>query len=315
MVKVVISKGNAYTATLKALELTDFKQLVKGKKKIVIKPNLVVPVHSSKGITTDVNVVKAILDFLPDYKKVVIADGSSKVDETFKLNGYNRLAKEYGIPLLNLNEDEMVNVTVTNPFVFREIKIAKTVLDSDFLISVAKLKTHSLTGITGSMKNLIGICPKSQKLKLHAFLPYSLLDLFSIILPDFGIIDGIVANEIDENIPHPVKMGIVLAGKDCVALDAVASKIMGMCPEEISHVWNAHKMGLGTADLTQIEIVGEAINNLKRNFRIKRFNLRSYNQKIFTSILIKLKLFDLVYPYIEKTLTKNLLVKIVKSFF
>jgi uncharacterized protein (DUF362 family) len=315
MIKVSIVQGNAYDATITALKLTNFRRMIKGKRKIIIKPNLVVPIHSSQGITTDVNVVRAILDSLPNPKKAIIADGSSRVNETFKLNGYDRLADEYNIQLIDLNEDEMIEVKVDNPLAFKKIEIARTVLDSDFLISVAKLKIHSLTGITGSLKNMMGVCPKNQKLKLHAFLPNSLLDLFSVVFPDFGVIDGIVANEIDENVPHPVKMDIVLASKDCVALDAVASKIMGMNPKEVSHIWKSYKRGLGIAELEQIEIIGENLNNIKRIFKRSGFNPRSYSQKIVVSFLIKLKLFDLFYPYIEKILSKKLLLRIIKPLF
>lgn len=312
MVKVAIIRGNAYNATLRALELTKFRKIIKGRKKIIIKPNLVLPIHSTKGITTDVNVVRAILDFLPSSKKVIIADGSSEVEKTFKLNEYAKLAKEYGVQLMNLEKDEKIKVRINRPIVFREIDIAKTVLRSDFVISVAKLKIHSLTGITGSLKNMMGVCPKVQRLKLHAFLPYSLLDLFSIILPDFGIIDGIIGNEIDENIPHPVKVGVILASKDCVALDIVASEIMGINVEKVFHVCSMYRKRSWDKKNRQIEIVGEDIKNVKKIFKRKNFNLRSYTQKMIAHVLINLGIFDPLYSSIEK----NLLVrKLLKSMF
>jgi uncharacterized protein (DUF362 family) len=136
-----------------------------------------------------------------------------------------------------------------------------------------------------------------------------------VVFPDFGVIDGVVANEVDENIPHPVNMGVILASEDCVALDIVASEIMGMAAREVPHVWKAYKMGFGVSDLSQIEVVGENINNIKKVFNRGGFNVRSYRQKIFVAVLMRLKLFDSVYPYLEKKLAKKLLLKIVRSVF
>lgn len=303
MSKVAIVKGNAYDATVKALELTNFKKLVKGKQKILIKPNLVAPVHSSKGITTDVSVVRAVLDYLPEPEKAVIADGSDRASETFGLNGYNQLANEYGIEVVDLNEEnEWVEVAVKNPLIFERIKIAKRIAESDFLISVGKLKIHSIAIVTGALKNLMGICPKDYKLKIHAFIPNSLVDLLSVKIPDFGVIDGIVANEIDENIPYPIKMNIVLASKDCIALDAIAAKVIGMSYENVPYLQLTFKRF--DFNPSKIEILGEKIEDIERKFRKRNFNLRSDSQRIATRMLIGINAYDWFYhsifPYLKK---------------
>jgi uncharacterized protein (DUF362 family) len=303
MPKVAIVKGNAYDATVKALALTKFKELAKGKQRIVIKPNLVVPIHSSKGITTDVNVVKAVLDCLPKPEKAVIADGSDRASETFEINGYDKLAEEYGIKIIDLNkENEWAEIAVKNPMVFERIKMARRVVESDFLISVGKLKIHSVAVITGSLKNLMGTCPKDYRLKIHAFIPNSLVDLLSAKMPDFGLIDGMVANEIDENVPYPVKMDIVLASGDCFALDATAAKVIGIDWREVPFLQLLSKSVSFNPD--EVDVLGEKIEDVERKFRRKKFNLRSSSQSMMTRALMGVGAFDYFYhhilPYIIK---------------
>jgi len=301
---VAIAKGTAYEAAVKALHLTNFRQLAKGKKRIVIKPNLVIPIHSSKGITTDVNVVKAVLDCLPDYSKTVIVEGALDISKTFRLNGYDKLAGEYGIELIDLEEeDKWIEVAVKTPLALQSIKIAKRVAESDFFVSVGKLKIHSQTTVTGAMKNTMGVCPKDQRLKIHSYLPKSLIDLLSLRMPDFGVIDGIVANEIDENIPYPVRMGIVLAGKDCVALDRTVAEVMCVNPLAVEHVKMASERGFGGFETN---VVGEKIEDVKKNFRMGGFSLRGDGQRIVGKMLIEIGAFEWFYrnifPIIKKFL-------------
>jgi len=302
--KVAITKGNAYTATKKVLELTDFKKMLKGKSKIVIKPNLVVAKKASEGITTDVNIVRAILDQIPSNKKISIVEGCSAATTSFELNGYLDLKKQYDIDIIDANLSEYKKVKVRKPLVLKSIKISKHVLNSDFLISVGKLKIHSIALITGSLKNMMGACPKEEKFKIHSFIPRSLIDLISLILPDFGVIDGIVANEMDENVSHPIKMGIILASKDCVALDSVASRVMGVEPEDVYYIKRSAEIGFGKINTNDIEIVGEKLEKIRRNFR-RTFVLRSESQRLIIKLLFQMGLYEFTIPYIRKV--KNLL--------
>jgi len=299
---VAIAKGTGYEAAVKALHLTGFKQFAKGKKRIVIKPNLVVPVHSSKGITTDVNVVRAVLDCLPDCSKAVIAEGAFDTSETFKLDGYDKLASEYGVELVDLEKEaEWKEVKVKEPFVLKSIKMAKRVVESDFVVSVGKLKIHSQTTVTGAMKNMMGACPKDQRLRIHSYLPKSLIDLLSVKMPDFGVIDGIVANEMDENVPYPIRMNIVLAGEDCVALDRTATDVMCINPLAAEYIKMAFERGFGEFEA---KIVGESIEDVKKTFRTRGFSLRSDGQRIGCMMLIEIGAFEWFYKNIFPTILK-----------
>jgi len=303
MSKVAIIKGNPYEATVKALKLTNFKNFIKNKNKIVIKPNLVTTAKAEEGVTTDVNVVRAILDQIPDTEKVLIVEGSEPASESFKVNGYHELEKEYNVNILDLKGGEWLNVSVNKPLALKNVKISKIVFDSDFLISVAKLKIHRVAIVTGALKNLMGLCPLEQKIKIHAFIPKSIVDLLTVKFPDFGVIDGIVANEIDENIPHPIKMGVVLASKDCVSLDAVASEIMGVDSRKLFYIQKAEEKSFGIADLSKIEVIGSRIESVKKKFNLTS-NLIGSSERMALKILLRTGTYEWsnrqILPYVRK---------------
>ena len=54
---------------------------------------------------------------------------------------------------------------------------------------------------------------------------------------------------------------------DPVAVDAVAASIMGFEPREIAYLRQAEIMGLGTADLAAITILGDPVSTSRHRFR------------------------------------------------
>lgn len=62
-------------------------------------------------------------------------------------------------------------------------------------------------------------------------------------------------------------MNLVIAGADPVAVDTVGAAVMGVSPTEVKHLVLAERKGLGTCRLEKIEIIGEQIEKVRRNFR------------------------------------------------
>lgn len=312
--KVILVRGEPFKATKKALRLVNFKRCVKNKEKIVIKPNLCLALPSWMGITTDVEVVRGILEMLPHPEQAVVVEGASEATKAFEVNRYHELTKEYGTKLVDLNRGSFKVVFVHRHFRLKRIKVSESALNSDFIISVGKLKPHSVAMTTGTLKNMMGVCPKDERLKIHAWLPWSLLDLLSVIHPNFGVIDGVIANEYNEGDPHPIKMGIILAGTDCVAVDAIASWIMGIHPQEVPYLNGAARMGLGENNLKHIRLEGD--RPFRRIFRRSGLNFRSHViQKMFIPFLLKSKLFGPSWRYFGKLSSVRSLEKIMKFLF
>jgi len=160
-----------------------------------------------------------------------------------------------------------VEVSPPNPLALKRVKIAKTALEST-LISVPKLKLHRITGVTLSLKNMMGTV--SRKGSMHSHLSKNIADLASIVKPSIAVIDGIVAGEGHETSENPVEMNLVIAGTDPVAVDAVGAAVMGVSPKDIKHLCLAEEKGLGTCDLSKIEVLGQPIESVRRKFRKSR---------------------------------------------
>jgi uncharacterized protein (DUF362 family) len=143
--------------------------------------------------------------------------------------------------------------------------VAKTALES-LIISVPKLKLHRLATVTLGIKNMMGAL--ASKGGMHnGKLNENIADLASALKPSLTVIDGIIAGEGHETSGNPVEMNLVIAGTDPVAVDAVGAAVMGISPANVKHLVLAEKKGLGTCHLEKIEVIGEPIEKVKRNFR------------------------------------------------
>lgn len=69
---------------------------------------------------------------------------------------------------------------------------------------------------------------------------------------------------------EPKVKNFILASADSVAVDAVAAKMMGFEPMQIPYIRMCHERGLGTGDLTQIDVMGEDISAVDFGFESKR---------------------------------------------
>jgi len=269
MAEVAIVKGtNPVEVTVKALEMIDVDEALSEKKPVLIKPNYINASHPSTGITTDSRVIEGVVKFLKNrgVKDVLIGEGSGFTDtfKAFRVAGVDKVAKRWNVGLIDLNKDEFVEVSPPSPLALKRVKIAKTALEST-IISVPKLKLHRMTGVTLSIKNMMGaVAPKGS---MHNHLNEKIADLASTIKPSIAVVDGIIASKGHETSGNPLEMNLVIAGTDPVAVDAVGAAVMGVRPDRVKHLRLAEKKGIGTCNLKRIRIVGEPIERVRKKFR------------------------------------------------
>ena len=273
----VVKRGSHETTqavvlrTLKLIPLKDF--ITNSEEKILINPNWVTSDHFSTGNITSTYTLEGIIIYLLQEaninpEKITIADGGSfgLSESFFKLNKVFRL-EEYGIQIKNLNDDNIVkNVKIINPLALKTVNIAKTALDASCIISVPSLKTHNMAKTTLSMKNMMGtISPKSI---MHSNLHKKIADLVSILRSKmrFQIIDGIIGSKGWELGGKPIKMDLIIAGEDPVAVDRVGSAIIGYGLDKVKYLQHGEKKGLGTANLEEIKIIGKSISEVYYKF-------------------------------------------------
>ena len=271
---VAIVKGQrGYEPVFKALDLIDFESALKGYKKVLIKVNFITTMTWDTGATTDPIVVEAIiqrLKKLPVEIYVVESDATmTNADKAFEATGMKYMCKQYGVECLNLRHvKDKVKLPVPGCETLKSITVPRLVTESA-IISAAKMKTHIATKVTLGMKNMFGLLPDKLKMKYHAKgISKVIVDINTVLKPNLTVIDGFVAMEGKGPVDgSPVKMDLIIAGKDPVATDATAARVMGIDPHEISHIRTAHKKELGNID--NIEIVGTKLDDVKRVFKRK----------------------------------------------
>jgi uncharacterized protein (DUF362 family) len=270
--KVAIVKGErGHEPVFKALDLVDYKKALSGYKRVLIKVNFITDKTWETGATTDPVVVEAIiqrLKTLPVEVYVVESDATmTGANKAFEATGMKAMADRYGVECLNLRYvEDKVKVDIPDGKALNSITVPRIVTESA-IISAAKLKTHSSTKVTLGMKNLFGLLPDKMKGKYHILgISKVITDINSVLKPALTLIDGFVAMEGSGPVSgDPVKMDLIMAGKDVVATDATACRVMGFDPYEVAHIRMAHERGLGEIDA--IEIVGEPLSNVMRKFK------------------------------------------------
>jgi uncharacterized protein (DUF362 family) len=246
--------------------LIDYQTALAGFKKVLIKVNFITTMTWDTGATTDPIVVEAIiqrLKKLPVEVFVVESDATmTNADKAFEATGMAEMCKKYGVECLNLRHvPDKVKIKIPNGECLKDITVPRIVTESA-IISAAKMKTHMSTKVTLGMKNMFGILPEKLKMKYHA------IGINKVIVDINTVINGFVAMEgKGPTDGSPVKMDLIIAGKDPVATDATGARVMGIDPHEISHIRKAHQKGLGNID--EIEIVGSQLDYVKRMFKRK----------------------------------------------
>jgi uncharacterized protein (DUF362 family) len=269
-------------ATQKALSLIHPTIDVKPDDRVLIKPNCVRPSRPSTGVTTDSQIVEAIVEYLKDKgaSDITIAEGGNPgTDRAFRLTGLKDLSERHDLNLVNLNDDGWEEVPIPGGVALKKVRIARTVLGSTCIINVPKLKIHHMAQVTLSLKNFMGVIVGNRGEVMHHRLGEKIVDLASLFKPRLNVIDGIVGAEMDEVVGRPVSMNVVLAGVDMVATDTVGSAVMGVDPYGVRHVRMAAERGLGIGDLERIRILGDSIESVRKCFSQEYSDekLRSYD--------------------------------------
>jgi len=242
--------------------------------KVIIKPNLFLPLSYKTGATTNPLLIEALIDILREngIKKIIIGEGSvigENTERCFKECGIEEIAKRKEVELLDFKKDDFIPMSISNGKVFRILKIPKTVAYSDAIINLPVLKTHDCFPVTLGLKNMKGVIHEKDKARFHLLdLAQCIVDLNKIVLPRITIIDGTVGMEgMGPAYGLPANMGIILSSFDTVAADTVGSMVMGIDPMSVSYIKLAAEQGLGFSNISDIDILGSKIEEVGRKFK------------------------------------------------
>jgi uncharacterized protein (DUF362 family) len=251
---------------------------VKGRN-ILLKPNLV-EFEPESSINTHPMLVHAAYEAFRAMgaATVRIAEGPGHRRNTLDLAdaaGYFQTVPDFESSFVDLNLDEVTRVKpAAQVSRIKKLYLPNSALGADLLVSMAKMKTHHWAGATLSMKNLFGVVPSGiygwPKNVLHwAGIDESIADLHNAYQNHFAIVDGIVGMEGNGPIQGtPKAAGVLVAGRDPVAVDATCCRIMKIDPLRIRYLQLASGEG-GSAILEgNIAQLGETIQSVSTPFEL-----------------------------------------------
>ena len=258
MATVSIIKATYSDPQIEALlaPLGGMEQFVKKNDNVLLKVNLLSAKDPQKAVTTHPEFVRAVA-------RAVRAAGAEPfigdspggpfsktyLKKVYKRSGLENMAAEEAIPL-NFNTGAK-KLDIPEGKRLQRSPICNYALNADKVIALPKLKTHSFQYMTLACKIMYGVVPGLTKAKYHAQFPRRvsfadmMLDILTIIKPRLYILDGILAMQGQgPGSGDPVKMDLVLASTDAVAMDIAVCKILGVEPVGIPVLKRAKIRGL-----------------------------------------------------------------------
>lgn len=256
-----------------------FEEIIVGKelveiKKVLIKPNLVNGGPSHTGVTVDLRILEVLIHILKENSidNIYIGEASlADTEKVFEALGVYKFERS-GVEVVNFEKDKWEIVRSPLGLSLKDFLVPRTLLDCDLILNIAKMKTHDVTGVSLSLKNLFGCLSRGgRKIAHKTDVDNAIVDIFSFLSKNKEIIsfvDGLVALEGKRGptIGKPVKLNCVLASSDSVALDATCVEIMGSDPKKIRHLSLANEFGLG--EMGEKVVIEGQIKNIKKKFEM-----------------------------------------------
>lgn len=271
--------------------LGGMSSFVQKNSRVLIKPNVLCGLKAHTGATVCPETIETLvsLSFNAGATKVYIAEASNwGIDSMQALTfcGFDALAKRTGAFLIDLKKEKLINKKIDNP-IHDSINLPQILFDVDAVINVPVLKTHNQAIVSVSLKNLaVGVCsdeekkkrihsiglyqPPSEELKMRGtLLDYMIVDVSEVLPCSLVVVDGFFGME---GWGSPIKgtppgAGLLIAGKNRVAVDSVASSLIGVVPEEVPHIVLAHEKDLGEMDLDKIDVIGARLEDVRTPFK------------------------------------------------
>jgi len=265
------------------------------------------------------SVIKLIKERTDDVAIVESDTSVEEAEVAFERYGGYKMVEKYGVELVNaskLSEEELVDPKIPDPQYYINqdsyawlpaelrdmwlhdhiLKLPKTWLGSTRIsIPVIKSQNTPFVVMSLSLKNMYGLLPEVDKFRRYHEMkkwkgrPHdftikaanAVLDICQIAPPSYTIIDGLWGL-FGTGAPvtgDEVKIGVIVAGKDPVAVDTVAADIVGFDIRNMEMYVKAEKLGIGTSDLNKISIVGDNIGDVRVKVKLD-VSVESYDALI-----------------------------------
>ena len=263
----------------KAVDLSHGLDQLPARAKIFIKPNIVFWTKATNfpkyGVITTSRVVEDMVVLLKErgFDDISIGEGTVLRDpkdmatqlHAFEALGYEKLNQRYGVKPINIWQRPFEKVDLGDGV---EVKFNSDILNSDFVVDLPVMKTHSMTRVSLGIKNLKGMIDIPSRKKCHNTHPTKDLHFWVSRLADkmppiFTLIDGIYTAERGPNIDGRMhRSDLLVASADILSADLVGARLLGQEPAEVPHLVHAARKRNRPLDLSDIDLAGEPIESL-----------------------------------------------------
>ena len=264
----------------KAVDLAKGLDHLPNKAKVFIKPNIVFWTKATNfpkwGVITTSRVIEDVVELLKErgIDDITIGEGmvlgKAKDKETpahaFETLGYNVLKKKYGVKSVNVFDGDLEKVDLGDGI---ELTFGAEILHSDFVVDIPAMKTHNQTVVSLGIKNLKGMLDLQSRKICHNADPnrdlnFHVARLADKMPPMLTILDGIYTLEKGPSFDGRMhRSNILVASSDVLSADMVGAKILGYEPAQVPHLVNAAENRNRPYDLSDVETVGEKIEDVK----------------------------------------------------
>jgi uncharacterized protein (DUF362 family) len=285
---VVVLKTQPETVVadyIRAQEMAGMAQALDPSKPVILKDNISWHFGYPAANTTPWQLEAAVLGLKKSgFNDLVVVQNKTVVTNAYKgerLNRFLPVFRKYNLPVkYNFRPEDMQWVkyepkgkTLVLHKIFPEGILIPDYFFGKNVFHLPTVKTHIYTTTTGAMKNAFGGLLNTRRHYTHSVIHETLVDLLMIQKEIhsgiFATMDGThCGSGPGPRTMVPVEKDVILASSDCVAIDAVAAKIMGFDPLSIPFIRIAHEHGLGCGDVSKIEILGEDVSSWNFNFRV-----------------------------------------------
>ena len=249
---------------------------IRSGERVLIKPNLLKGRPPADAVTTHPEIVRAMIRLVHQAgARAFVGDspGIGDLRAVAERSGVLAVIEQEGASLAEFDDA----VTVKGRGRFQRFEIARAAYEADAIINLPKLKTHGMTTLTGAVKNLFGCVPGKRKVQWHfntgvnhELFATMLNELCALLKPRLTIMDAVIGME--GNGPgsgEPRLIGVVIAGRDPVAVDVDSSGVLGVSLERLPLIRAAAAAGYGETRPDRITVIGGSIASVA----IKHFRL------------------------------------------
>jgi uncharacterized protein (DUF362 family) len=262
---IAIAEGTPEAAVRAAVgALGGIQAFVRRGQKVVIKPNMSFAPDVERASNTHPEVVRTLVALCREAGagRVRVLDHPLRQAELC-IEGVKQACSPFDKDMVHgLDKPGFFKpVSIAQGLQMRETDVMQDVLEADVLIATPVAKSHGSTGVSLSLKGMMGLIWDRGIMHYKYDLNEAIVDLATVLKPQLTVID--VTRALTTNGPggpgKVVRLDAVIAAADPVAADAQAVAMVPwygqrLAPRQVPHIRRAHERGLGRMDIENLRV-------------------------------------------------------------